>query len=238
MFSQILILSDYTDFNLPESAKQIKRNNEENYVLWKNEDIVKLLKENFEPKVLTAYESLNSNAFKADLARYCILYTYGGWYSDLLMTIDGNLGNNVLSQYDMLIFRDMPWDRTILAVSNSIIWVKKKNNIILKNTIEECTNNILNKIYPRTSHRITGPVVFGSQIAKRSLEYDDVRILVGDLSYCNEKHKAEFTVVDNKERSRVHFAWHRLPGMENSLPNTYQKSSSYSVMYKEKKLYK
>jgi hypothetical protein len=41
------------------------------------------LKDNFEPKILMAYDTLQSGAFKADLWRYCQLYVNGGVYSDV-----------------------------------------------------------------------------------------------------------------------------------------------------------
>lgn len=41
------------------------------------------LAETFEPEVLAAYDLLRPFAYKADLARYCLIYARGGLYADL-----------------------------------------------------------------------------------------------------------------------------------------------------------
>ena len=46
-------------------------------------------------KVRAAYDSLNPLAYKADLARYCILYKNGGWYLDVGLTAIGRADTRV-----------------------------------------------------------------------------------------------------------------------------------------------
>ena len=41
------------------------------------------IKNNYSKEILSAYDSLIPGAYKADLFRYCVLYKYGGIYSDL-----------------------------------------------------------------------------------------------------------------------------------------------------------
>lgn len=234
---QIAILSDYSNFTPPPTTDSVKKNIDGKYVLWKEKDIVSLISNKFNPNVLKAYNSLKSNALKADLARYCILYSYGGWYFDLLMTIDGSI-NHRLDDFDMLVFRDIPLgERSPLPISNSIIWVKQSQNKIIKRTIDLCVQNILNKSYPKTSHRITGPAVLGRAIAEASLSDDNINILVGDLAFENESGCGEFTIQSWYDRKRIHFGWHRLPGTEDHLPNSYQKGSLYDKLYNERRLY-
>ena len=52
------------------------------YRLYNDNDIKSFLASWFNPEVLQAYELLKPYAFKADLARYCLLYVYGGYYFD------------------------------------------------------------------------------------------------------------------------------------------------------------
>lgn len=236
---QIAILDDYTDFVLPKTTETILKSIPGKHILWDEESIISLLKDNFASGVLQAFNHVKANALKADLARYCILYVYGGWYFDLLMTVDGDLAHYNLNDYEMLVFRDIPiGDKTILPISNSIIWVRDVNNKVIKETIDHCVRNILNEVYPRTSHRITGPTIFGTAIARRCLDNENTNILVGDLSFCNENGSGEFTIVSWPQRKRVHFAWHKLPGLELDLPQTYQSGSKYHSMYMNKDLYK
>ena len=63
------------------SLKSIYPNSE--YHIYEDEEIVDVIKENFAKDVIEAYTCLIPFAFKADLARYCLLYKYGGLYSDL-----------------------------------------------------------------------------------------------------------------------------------------------------------
>jgi hypothetical protein len=63
--------------NIKEFAPEYK------HVIYDDEDIVSFLSEYFEPQVLTTFQTLSKGAHKADLARYCILYIYGGIYLDI-----------------------------------------------------------------------------------------------------------------------------------------------------------
>jgi hypothetical protein len=236
--SQIAIMEDYTNFYLPKNTKYLQDGRLGKYVLWKNSDIVSLLKKHFDPKVLKAYDSVLGNAIKADLARYCILYVFGGWYFDLLMTVDGTI-NNRIEDFDALVFRDIPAEgnKVSFPISNSIIWVKESKNQIIKNTIDESVSNILNKNYPEHSHMISGPYVFGRNIAKYCIENKDANILIGDLIFSLDSGNAEFVIADWAERKNIHFAWHRLPGLEAELPENYQKKSRYVELFNKKELY-
>ena len=48
-----------------------------------DEEILDFLSDNHPAPVLKAYRAITPYAFKADLARYCLLFTHGGLYSDL-----------------------------------------------------------------------------------------------------------------------------------------------------------
>jgi hypothetical protein len=51
--------------------------------LFSGEDLLAFLEEKFPREVLDAYNALKPYAYKADLARYCILHELGGIYADL-----------------------------------------------------------------------------------------------------------------------------------------------------------
>ena len=59
------------------------------YKFYDNEEVEKFLDTHFAPEIRAAYDSLNPLAYKADLARYCILYKKGGWYLDVGLTAIG-----------------------------------------------------------------------------------------------------------------------------------------------------
>ena len=56
------------------------------YRFYDNETVENFLKANYDSKVFDAYNSLQSLAYRCDLARYCILYKLGGWYVDCGIT--------------------------------------------------------------------------------------------------------------------------------------------------------
>jgi mannosyltransferase OCH1-like enzyme len=73
--------------NKPKLAKAIdswrKLSNEFNYYFYDNEMCSKFMSENFDEKINQAYNMLPMAVMKADLWRYCVIYKYGGIYSDV-----------------------------------------------------------------------------------------------------------------------------------------------------------
>jgi len=72
---------------IPEKCKKwVESWNEKNpeweYRLWTDEDNRNLIKEYF-PKFLKMYDSYDKPIYRADIARYCIIYIHGGVYADL-----------------------------------------------------------------------------------------------------------------------------------------------------------
>ena len=51
--------------------------------LFGEDDLIAFLEQHFPSEVLAAYSAFQPYAYRADLARYCILYEYGGLYADL-----------------------------------------------------------------------------------------------------------------------------------------------------------
>src|SRR5438105_4266380 len=74
----INIPDDYPNFT--DSWKQM--NKEFTYVLWDDDKIMALMKEKF-PFLIQKYNSLPRFIQKVDIAKFMILYTYGGIYVDL-----------------------------------------------------------------------------------------------------------------------------------------------------------
>ena len=51
------------------------------YTLYSKEMLLEIIAKEFGKEVLSAFNKLKPYAYKADLARYCISYLYGGWYA-------------------------------------------------------------------------------------------------------------------------------------------------------------
>jgi mannosyltransferase OCH1-like enzyme len=129
----------------------------------RNADLEEIIGANLPPQVLKAYKKIKPYAYKADLARYCLLYLYGGWYMDAYVTLREPLpyANGV----DHVVFRDAPtpgnpsWD-----VQNAVIY-SVQGSAILAAAINKAVENIQKEFYGVNSLCPTGPNLFGQVLA-------------------------------------------------------------------------
>lgn len=122
--------------------------------LYDDEDMLRFLQENYTQDVVKAYEMLAVGASKADLWRYCILYTYGEVYLD----IDADIRESL----DTLV---KPDDKAIITREENpglfcqwILMFEPKHPL-LELLILNCVNNILNKVTDNIMF-LTGPALF------------------------------------------------------------------------------
>jgi len=153
------------DFNSKEARRL---HPEAEYILWDNDKISQFLKENFDAPVYEAYNNITAFAYKADLARYCILYVMGGMYIDLgirMMNFWGIPKEKGFSTFKELCFTAESW--TIMQ--NGLIWSLPKRRE-LEICIDWIVNNYNNKFYGTTPLCPTGPVMYGRAIAAAMVE--------------------------------------------------------------------
>ena len=138
----------------------IDKNPDYNYYYYDNIDSRRFLRINFDKYVNDAYDLLVPGAYKADLLRYCLLYIYGGCYFDCKQILLKPLYNIIKSDDNLLLCKDFIDDGILNAV---ILCVKKLD--IMKIVIDECCNNIMEKvkICPLS---ITGPRFFYKVLIK------------------------------------------------------------------------
>lgn len=162
---QILILDEEAPTtSIPQA---IKRNIEAarhvypqaEYTLWRNHQIRKIIKEHFDDDVLYAYDLLKPYSYKADLAKFVILYVFGGLYIDLGVQIakEWNIPNNK----GVGACRDVPFTSpSWSAIQTGLLWSlpkRKEFQIAIQYIVENCKSKYYgeNPLYP------TGPVVLG-----------------------------------------------------------------------------
>lgn len=176
MIHQIIINSTKTLPKLPEYIKfcQNQINNlypNQKYHLYSGKEIENIIKNNFPKEVITAYHSLKPYAYKADLARYCLLYLYGGLYIDLSLL---SLSPLNLEDTNFFAFRDFPeFSDPWWAVSNAIIFSKKKSNI-MRTCIELIVQHCKNKFYGTSAIDIGGPTLLGKAIMRSQEDFTRV----------------------------------------------------------------
>ena len=129
------------------------------YRLWNGHTLRAMIAENFEPEVLAAFDLLGPYSFKADLARFCLLFLHGGLYVDLgirfMNTLRPPVGIGLASfrDYDLM-------SRSWTAVAGGITWVvpgRRELRIAIDYVVENCRT----KYYGSSPLYPTGPVLFG-----------------------------------------------------------------------------
>ena len=127
-------------------------------------EVESFLSKYFERRVVDLFRGLVPYAYKSDLARYCLLYIYGGWYVDLTlkMLTSVRVGDHI----DMIVFADrgcasmcQPW-----AIQNGLIYSKPRNPIFLR-VIERIANHRNNQYFGVSPLCPTGPNCFGVEVA-------------------------------------------------------------------------
>lgn len=164
-----ILISDSRHDSLPDSISTCvdtihKFLPDFHYHFYQNDEVDQFLKKEFGLDVLYAYEKLKPYAYKADLARYCLLYVYGGWYIDLTLSLQCHL--NIDSSVSSLAFRDFqyasgnPWSCT-----NGLIYFKRNDKVLL-NAINKIIQNCQNNYYGKSPLCPTGPSLLGQAFAE------------------------------------------------------------------------
>lgn len=135
---------------------------EAEYRRYGNDELLDFLSENFPEPVLQTYRALGPYAFKADLARYCLLFIYGGLYSDLSYLHVRPI--ELDAQCEMVVFRDIP-GHVSWATSNAIIYAKP-NSPILDRAIARVVQHFRAGYYGHFPLDPTGPYMFGRVLAE------------------------------------------------------------------------
>ncbi|HEY0145104.1 MAG: glycosyltransferase [Methylovirgula sp.] len=131
--------------------------------LFGGDQIRAFLEDNFDPRILAAYDILLPYAFKADLARLCLLYKFGGLYVDLGVWMME--APQIPADKAIVVFRDQyvpggaAW-----AVSNGLIYAAP-GRAELKLAIDLIVENVETRNYGADVQTISGPALFGRVFA-------------------------------------------------------------------------
>ena len=122
------------------------------------------MKEHFSGKVYEAYCELPMAVMKADLWRYCILYTYGGIYSDTDAMC--NMNPDIFTNSKTLLVCAPENEGDFLC---QWCFAAPKNSPFLKSIIDLSVERILNQLHFKGEHLIhylTGPACFTDGVEK------------------------------------------------------------------------
>jgi len=194
--------------------------------VWDKESIRSFIETNFDNRTLAAYDKLKPYAFKADLARYCLAYVYGGWYFDINIEM---VSNPSIKEIDMLLIRDYnngtnlaPWQ-----VANGLFYSVAKHQS-LKNAIDIVIENVEKDFYGKFVLSVTGPEVFGKAISDYGFAKNDTRYLIGDFVDNSDKTRKQFIV--NGSVIAIHKT---TSGGDVGIPGT----NNYNELWRSKDIY-
>ena len=143
-----------------------------NYVIFDEAERLDFIKNNYDERVLNAYNKVKPGAYKADLWRYCYLYKNGGFYMDIKFVMRKSFNSIINPNIKLLIGKAM-YDHGV----NQGFMACMPNEPLMKNAIDIAIERIEINYYGRSSLDITGPLMFEDVFTKTygltSSEYVD-----------------------------------------------------------------
>ena len=189
-------------------------------------EIESFISEHFDRSILDLFRGFIPYAYKSDLARYCLLYVYGGWYVDLTLKMLTSV--RVADHIDMILFADrgclvqcQPW-----AIQNGLFYSKPRNPILLRVINRIAAHRKRRKYYGVSPLCPTGPNCFGIEVAAEGSSMNIVKgvfqPLTPSLSFNNLMYVAQTGQLIAQHRTSWmtgaqggDFAVTQLPGVNN-----------------------
>ncbi len=151
------------------------------YFFFDNLDCRNFIRDNFSSQTYDSYLKVIPGAFKSDLWRYCILYTYGGCYLDIRVLPLCGL-DEITQDYSFV----SPRDRGIIPAFFQAILFSCPQNPVLRNSINLACQNISAERPGPSTLDITGPRLVG-RVFLDFIGEDD--IIFGVCSHGGLKYK-------------------------------------------------
>jgi hypothetical protein len=183
-----------------EQIKKLYPNEE--YHLYSGEELEEIIKNNFDDDVYISYKKLKPYSYKGDLARYCLLYLYGGLYIDLNIKLINTISD--LDKLNFFAFRDIvKSSKRSWSVATSIIFATKKSKI-MKKCIDIIVENCKNEYYGISVLDVSACIVLGKAIMTSN---EDINFIstTGELCYINPQKEENYNyhiafLMDNDDK--------------------------------------
>lgn len=157
------------------------------YWFWTDIDLLTLVQKKF-PQYQTLFNSYQTQIEKVDVAKYMILYEYGGVFADLDMVSLKSI-DRVLQGHALVLAKE-PWihsnlfDKMEMIVSNAIMASRPKHPFmkwILEHLQDNVNNPTFSIVWRTGPHMLTKELARYNQAFKESLERDKVTLLEHDV---------------------------------------------------------
>ena len=244
-FHQIF-LSEMSGEKLPNVLDQVSQQSRPyfidfDYALWRDSEIRDLLRIHFDSRVIDAYETLIPLAYKADLARYCILYCHGGWYADLGVKICRNIKLDESVQF--YYFHDFgigpPGPSSFLAACQNALFYAKSGSKILEECIQQIVLNCEKRFYGLNSTCPTGPMVFGRSILNHTPSPHIIPGYFMALTPCHQQKNFSFVAPEGDIIALHKSTWHPSMPLGGDVKSLGIKgSNNYNRLWEERSIYR
>jgi hypothetical protein len=123
-----------------------------------------LIKKKFGNEVLGAFDKLNPYSYKADLLKYCLLFSEGGWYFDVgVMPAIASV--KVPDNIEAVVFKDAPIISGTTWTCACAVLYSKPSMSVFSRAIEIVVENCKKSYYGINALSPTGPSVLGRAFA-------------------------------------------------------------------------
>lgn len=174
------------------------------HVLFTMTSIRELLRDRFGRDVLSAFDTLKPFSYKADLARYCIMYQYGGVYADVSMfffrpwpSLTHRDASTEVHTTNLAVFSDFgvasPWDTV------NGMFAAPPRHPALARAIDMVCSHVRDRYYGPHPLCPTGPTLFGKAIATTC---DAENLIVGTSAWVGPVWSIKRRIRRRKKTSR------------------------------------
>ena len=120
-----------------------------------NEQCATFLKSKLADRAHWCFQMLLPGAYKADFVRYCLLYYYGGVYSDLKQVFLKKL-DEVVNHPELVLTKDLLGNQIQISFMAS-----RPRHLVFKNAYEAVIKKVEERDYGQDFLHLTGPHLFG-----------------------------------------------------------------------------
>ena len=198
------------------------------------------LADNCGKEVLTAYDRLIPLAYKADLARYCLVYHFGGWYADITLKFTSGIAFE--SAIEFIYFYDygdgLPSPYRAGHDCMNAFFYAAAGSAILSDAIEMVLRNCHEQNYGISSLCPTGPTLFGRAVAMHAPKHNQLFGHFMPLTPFHPNKNKSFVAPDGSIIARHKSAWHsHHPGPGDLSAFGVQGTNSYVDLWNARKVY-
>jgi hypothetical protein len=197
------------------------------YTLYNNEMCRDQIRTLLGDEAVKLYDSLNSYSFRADLARYCILYQQGGFYFDSVICPEFKLE---FGDFPVMYRPPIGACGEYNAIENGVMYFNRPHHEFLWDAITLSFKNVKEQYYGVTPLDITSPVMLGRLLNTYDIQFGQSRFL----------DEEEQTVYGTNKAAYFQDVMHWLYKPNDYVLETFKcvGTNSYGQMWSERRMYK